>query len=1090
MLAIKDANERNGSVIQEFATLPQSMLPISTLAYDSMSTERGGLHAFHNASLEGVQAVVGPARSAVCEPVSTLANIFRVPVVSFWSSSPTLSNQEVHPFFSRSHPSDATTGVNLIRFVWEMGWKHVSVLYVEDDYGFALRDTLVLGAMSHDVRVEKMVSFLYADSRSITSAVSMLVGGPNIIIFIGFDADLEPMVRAAWDAELLTPEYAWLLTNSLSTDAVAGAEDPEWLTERVEGFSMFQVETLDSPGAERMHSHWMSQDMAACANELFDVPTWMFEAPPPELARYHYDAAAMVVLALATGASGGDALNDAVRSTSFSGATGRVRLTPGTGDRDPNDLGAVLLNWQRDSSGNLVVVPTARMGLDPNSTTQWLADSVWIGGRASPPVDRIARAELEASQRNEAMKKIILSTFILLGIVGPCVLSYVIYVAMRRVRQTRQVLQDYQESLKKKLDEALSSTHEMQFPVALIKMQDFIALGSLEPHETLRQRGLLHYHDRLSDVLCSSDRIVFFSHQWTSFTEPDPTNVQYETMVATLKELVKRRCWFSEMTYVWCDYVSIPQRSRNTQKLAIASLSMYASLAHAFVIVAPSVRHQDTGRECDVDTYNRRMWCRAENLCHSLRNGIHEMWLATGTDADQLSHLDENPQVQEMMRGNLRVMHGDVTCPEDKVELVLPILGLYALVFARHLRLERLGSSEDDLQENSQQFEDWAGPSPRIRKRLQEGKDSRCPVFDMIQQSKDEIFPERVDIQHGADYALMQQAQEKAKARRRAVTAVIGKASRALHTDRARSALDNSISALDNSVSLISRRNRRRSQGESLELFGPLIGMMEDLIENDEDLCGQLAKQEEERRAAYMAVVTRRKYSEKTRKNFQGVLTRGRSLRRLSDGALETKSIEAVRVFTEEKSKKSGRRLTLRKSRLKSLENAAHSVEHAVEHAAHGTEHAVPHEITVVNQAVEQMDDVTDLNEAAPSAVRSAEHMMHVSSVRTVVAPCTWDGSAKLELSLASGNTLHVNVPSWLRSGERLALKIEASAVVTTLEDEVMEVAATAPSASRAESSPRAMAMWEAAQGASTRPSSIATVSTAREVADSAREQL
>ena len=48
-------------------------------------------------------------------------------------------------------------------------------------------------------------------------------------------------------------------------------------------------------------------------------------------------------------------------------------------------------------------------------------------------------------------------------------------------------------------------------------------------------------------------------------------------MVAALKELVKRRCWDPEETFVWCDYVSIPQRSRNTQKLAIASLSTYAT---------------------------------------------------------------------------------------------------------------------------------------------------------------------------------------------------------------------------------------------------------------------------------------------------------------------------------------------------------------------------------------------------------------------------------------------------------------------------------------------------------------------------------
>jgi hypothetical protein len=82
------------------------------------------------------------------------------------------------------------------------------------------------------------------------------------------------------------------------------------------------------------------------------------------------------------------------------------------------------------------------------------------------------------------------------------------------------------------------------------------------------------------------------------------------------------------------DFFSIPQSSRGAQKLAINSLMGYASSAHAFVIVAPQVVTMD-GKELSVDTYNRRMWCRAENLAHSLRNGTSGMWVATGPHESQ-----------------------------------------------------------------------------------------------------------------------------------------------------------------------------------------------------------------------------------------------------------------------------------------------------------------------------------------------------------------------------------------------------------------------------------------------------------------------
>ena len=47
------------------------------------------------------------------------------------------------------------------------------------------------------------------------------------------------------------------------------------------------------------------------------------------------------------------------------------------------------------------------------------------------------------------------------------------------------------------------------------------------------------------------------------------------------------------------------------------------------------------------------MWCRAENLCHSLRNGTAEMWLAVGDGPGDCQRLKDNP---EFMESNLRVM--------------------------------------------------------------------------------------------------------------------------------------------------------------------------------------------------------------------------------------------------------------------------------------------------------------------------------------------------------------------------------------------------------------------------------------------------
>ena len=79
-------------------------------------------------------------------------------------------------------------------------------------------------------------------------------------------------------------------------------------------------------------------------------------------------------------------------------------------------------------------------------------------------------------------------------------------------------------------------------------------------------------------------------------------------------------------------YSSIPQKTDDShlaQALAVQTLSAYASCAAAFVVIAPEVCHADTGELCNLSSYQRRMWCRAEQFCHILRNGVDHMWLAT-----------------------------------------------------------------------------------------------------------------------------------------------------------------------------------------------------------------------------------------------------------------------------------------------------------------------------------------------------------------------------------------------------------------------------------------------------------------------------
>lgn len=251
------------------------------------------------------------------------------------------------------------------------------------------------------------------------------------------------------------------------------------------------------------------------------------------------------------------------------------------------------------------------------------------------------------------------------------------YLAYCRIRKAHEQLMDLT------LTESIRALHQLDYPLHLIRGDEFVDQGKLMRHEVLRNTHKLTVLDSLSDVdafVAAGKHVVFFSHQWTSFTTPDPSGNQYTAMCTSMKKLARQNGWDESCkdVFVWVDYSSIPQANLSTQNLAIRSLAAYASSATYFIIVAPDAPHADLGDTCDLGTYQRRMWCRAEQVCHSMRNGTERMFISTGNDL--------SPVENDFFIESLHVFNGDLTCCRlehtglracDRQSLVIPLLGLY-----------------------------------------------------------------------------------------------------------------------------------------------------------------------------------------------------------------------------------------------------------------------------------------------------------------------------------------------------------------------------------------------------------------------------
>jgi hypothetical protein len=275
--------------------------------------------------------------------------------------------------------------------------------------------------------------------------------------------------------------------------------------------------------------------------------------------------------------------------------------------------------------------------------------------------------------------------------------------------------ESHRRRLRTRVLSAISESDSLRHPMVLCKASNFIEMGSLRSYESLRDSGKLVVLDTMEKVVAfeRSSAIVFFSHQWLGWGQPDPDNVHHTAMVnaivqlqTTMRNPVGAGPLQLEDMYIWVDYCSISQEHRGMQMLAISSLPVYSSVAHAFVVIAPTTTHKHNEEVCDLCSYDSRGWCRVETLSKVCASGIDNMYVMDGVDSNLM------PVTIDMFKENLslRVFEGSFSCCAmghknqaycDKEQLVQSILGLYFKTLSmtdnstRKVVLEHIQDSKD-----------------------------------------------------------------------------------------------------------------------------------------------------------------------------------------------------------------------------------------------------------------------------------------------------------------------------------------------------------------------------------------------------------
>ncbi|XP_073142342.1 glutamate receptor 3.3-like isoform X2 [Henckelia pumila] len=222
--AVKDVNANS------------SVLSGTTLVVDIRNTNCSGflglIEALRFMETESV-AVIGPQSSVVAHTILHVASELQTPFLSFAATDPTLSSLQF-PYFIRTTMSDLYQMTAVSEIVYHYGWKEVTVIFLDDDYGrnglAALDDALAArrcrvsykvgippGDISRSEVMDILVKVALMESRVIVihanHAAGILVF--NVAHYLGMMGDGYVWIATDWLASALDYEFLPIITDTL-----------------------------------------------------------------------------------------------------------------------------------------------------------------------------------------------------------------------------------------------------------------------------------------------------------------------------------------------------------------------------------------------------------------------------------------------------------------------------------------------------------------------------------------------------------------------------------------------------------------------------------------------------------------------------------------------------------------------------------------------------------------------------------------------------------------------------------------------------------------------------------------------------------
>ena len=196
-----------------------------------------------------VVGVIGAIVSFVSIPVASFFRLFKMPQISFSSTSPILNDRDRYSYFFRTIPSDDQQAQAMIDIILHFQWDHVSTIYSNNLYGQPGIIQFHRLAFKHKICIDvnEGLEDSYDENTYKRIAGELFDSSSNVVVFFASLHHVKPLLTAVSDlAKNNSKQFLWIASDGWSelvdpefNDITVGKWGIAPLTETVQSFDEY-----------------------------------------------------------------------------------------------------------------------------------------------------------------------------------------------------------------------------------------------------------------------------------------------------------------------------------------------------------------------------------------------------------------------------------------------------------------------------------------------------------------------------------------------------------------------------------------------------------------------------------------------------------------------------------------------------------------------------------------------------------------------------------------------------------------------------------------------------------------------------------